>query len=171
MPETPAPLPPWRTRLRTALPPGSLPRYVLVGGFNTVFGYAVYAGLTALLMPRLAAGYMVASLLGSIVAITVSFVNHKLFVFKTQGNWLREWWRCVAVYGSSMLLGLMALPLLVWGCEWLTGEVASAPYVAGAVWTMLTVGWNFWGHKNFAFAGPPSRPAGPEKRSEPTKPA
>lgn len=147
----PAPL---RDRLREGLAPGSLGRYLVVGAFNTAFGYATYAGFTALLMPRLPAGYVLASLLSSLLAITVSFVNHKLFVFQTRGHWLREWGRCLVVYGSTMVAGLVALPPLVWGCTWLTGDAASAPYLAGAAWTVLNVGWNFLGHKHYAFVGP-----------------
>lgn len=148
----PQPLASWRTKLNTVLLSSTFRRYLLVGAFNTAFGYAVYVALTALLMPYLTHGYLVASLLGSLLSITVSFFNHKLFVFRTKGNWLQEWWRCLAVYGTSMVLGLFALPPLVWGCTWATGDAASAPYLAGAIWLVLNLGWNFLGHKHFAFA-------------------
>jgi putative flippase GtrA len=144
----------WRDWLGHRLPAGSLGRYLLVGGFNTAFGYALYVAFTALLMPHIHAGYVVASVLANVVAITVSFVNHKVFVFKTKGHWLREWSRCLVVYGSTMVAGLVALPPLVWACTRLTGDAASAPYIAGAAWTLVNVLWNFVGHKHFAFASP-----------------
>lgn len=127
----------------------------MVGAFNTAFGYALYAALTALLMPHVPHGYLLASLCGSLISVTVSFLNHKLFVFQTRGNWLQEWWRCMAVYGTSMVLGLAALPPLVWACNRLTGDAASAPYLAGACWTVVNLGWNFLGHKHFAFSSRP----------------
>lgn len=106
----PQPLVSWHTKLHTVLLNSPFRRYLLVGGFNTALGYAVYAAFTAWLMPHLTHGYLVASLLGSLLSITVSFFNHTLFVFRTKGNWLQEWWRCLGVYGTSMVL----LPCLYW---------------------------------------------------------
>ncbi len=82
-----------------------LKRYILVGGFNTIFGYGLFAVLNWLFTDRLGPySYLYASFLGSLISITVAFLGYKWFVFHTRGNYLVEWLRCLGVYGSSMLL-------------------------------------------------------------------
>src|SRR6185437_13269530 len=91
----------WGARVVHHFPPGQFGRYLAVGVCNTVFGYGVYAGLTALLTPHVAYAYIWASLIGSVFSITFAFFNYKIFVFKTKGNYLREWSRCIVVYGGA----------------------------------------------------------------------
>ncbi|MGB6932747.1 MAG: hypothetical protein WBD91_08210, partial [Acidobacteriaceae bacterium] len=62
---------PWRARLARQVPPGQFARYLMVGVWNTVFGYSLYALLTALLMPRMRFGYIYASVASNLIAITV----------------------------------------------------------------------------------------------------
>ena len=145
---------PWRSRIAKQMPPGQFARYLVVGVWNTVFGYSLYALFTALLMPRLRFGYIYASVASNLLAITVAYFCYKIFIFKTQGNYLAEWLRCILVYGSALLPGLVLLPLLVEGLhsEFHLGQ--SAPYVAGALVTGLTVIYSFLGHKNFSFRVP-----------------
>ena len=142
---------PWRARIAKQLPPGQLARYLLVGVWNTVFGYSLYALFTALLMPRVRFGYIYASVASNLLAITVAYFCYKVFIFKTQGNYLAEWSRCILVYGSALLPGLVLLPLLVEGLHAGFHLGRSAPYVAGALLTGLTVIYSFLGHKNFSF--------------------
>jgi len=52
-------------------------------------------------------------LLSSLLNITVAYFGYKWFVFKTKGNYLREWMRCVAVYSGGIIFALPALPALV----------------------------------------------------------
>jgi len=79
-------------------------RYVLVGGFNTLFGYFLFALLNYLFSGFSRYGYVYAALLGNVIAITVAFLGYKWFVFWIRGNYLIEWIRCVGVYGSTMLI-------------------------------------------------------------------
>jgi putative flippase GtrA len=104
-------------RLVDLFPPGQFARYICVGAFNTVFGYGIYvvllASLNAVLPARwLSLTVVLASLLGAPPAITVAYFGYKFFVFRTRGNYLREWLKCCAVYGSSMLPGLVVLSAL-----------------------------------------------------------
>ena len=139
-------------KLTAQIPPGQFGRYLLVGLWNTAFGYGSYAGLTALLTPHVAHAYIVASLIGNLLSITSAFLAYKWLVFKTQGNYLREWSRCVAVYGGAALAGTALLPVCVFGLRHLTRFDASAPYLAGAAIMAFTVVASFLGHKNFSFA-------------------
>ncbi|HZB88904.1 MAG TPA: GtrA family protein [Terracidiphilus sp.] len=133
-------------------PPGQFGRYLIVGGCNTVFGYGTYAGLTALLTPHVPYAYMVAIAIASFVNITFSFLNYKWFIFKTKGNYLREWSRCVFVSGSSIVVGTAVLPFTVFAVRYFTPAVASAPYIAGALQMGANVIVSFLGHKKFSFA-------------------
>jgi putative flippase GtrA len=139
-------------KLTAHIPPAQFSRYILVGIWNTVFGYGIYAGFTALLTPHVSHAYIVASLLANFLAITTAFLAYKWFVFKTQGNYLREWMRCVAVYGGSSLIGILLLPVFVFALRHLTRFVSSAPYIAGAALTGLGAISSFLGHKKFSFA-------------------
>jgi putative flippase GtrA len=126
-------------------------RYLLVGGWNTLFGYGCYAALTALLQPRFRYGYVAASLLASLSNITVSFLGYKWFVFKTAGNYLHEWLRCVLVYLTAIVLGAAALPVLVLLIHRTTTLTTAAPYVAGAIVTAVTAILSFTAHNKFSF--------------------
>ncbi|HET9100294.1 MAG TPA: GtrA family protein [Acidobacteriaceae bacterium] len=141
-------------KLTEHVPPGQFLRYLLVGGWNTLFGYATYALFTALLMPRVRFGYILASAFSSVINITVAYLGYKLFVFKTKGNYVGEWLRCIAVYGSGMMPGLLLLPLLVGGLHYVFHLQRSAPYIAGALLMGLGVLYSFFGHKHFTFRVP-----------------
>lgn len=126
-------------------------RYILVGGFNTVFGYSLFAFLNWSFTGLGSYSYMYAAVLSNFIAITVAFLGYKWFVFRTRGNYLREWVRCMAVYGSSMLIGLVGLPILVPILRHFFGHPERAPYIAGALLTIVTVLFSFFGHKNVSF--------------------
>lgn len=143
----------WR-EFTSHIPPGQFARYLVVGLWNTGFGYGVFALLTALLNPVVAHSYMWALAVSSLINITVAYLGYKWFVFKTRGNYLREWARCVMVYGSGILMGLIVLPILVFLIRHNTRFEAQAPYIAGAILTAFTVIYSFLGHKKFSFRSP-----------------
>jgi putative flippase GtrA len=127
-------------------------RYLFVGGFNTLFGYGLFAILNWLFAGHLGAySYMYAAVLANLIAITVAFLGYKWFVFRTRGNYLVEWLRCIGVYGSSMLIGIVGLPILVPIFHRHLERPELAPYLAAAVMTVVTVLFSFFGHKNISF--------------------
>jgi len=138
-------------RLTSHIPPEQFGRYLLVGLWNTLFGYGDYAGLTAVLAPVIPHSYIPASIIAAPLNITVAYLGYKWFVFKTRGNYLREWSRCIIVYGSSMVLGVILLPLIVYLVRLTTGLDRSAPYIGGALLMGISVVYSFLGHKNFSF--------------------
>jgi putative flippase GtrA len=133
------------------VPPGQLGRYLLTGAWNTLFGYGTFVLFTALFAPLGRQSYLLAVIPSSLLNITVSFFGYKWFVFKTKGNYLREWCRCVAVYSSSMALGMVLLPILVFIIRHQFGYERQAPYIAGAVLGVITVIFSFFGHKHISF--------------------
>jgi putative flippase GtrA len=147
--------------LARQVPGGQLGRYLLVGMWNTLFGYACFAFFTAILEKSVPHSYMLGGVLANIVSITVAFLGYKWFVFKTKGNYLREWIRCVGVYSGSILLGLVLLPITVLTIRHNFGYQREAPYIAGALLTGSTVIMSFFGHKHISFRPkrPPARPS------------
>ena len=128
-----------------------LGRYLLVGGFNTVFGYGIFALLNWLFTGTGRYSYMYAIFLASIIGITISFLGYKWFVFRTHGNYLAEWIRCVGVYSTSMIMGLVGMPILVPLLQRVLSHPERASYLGGAIMTGITVIFGFFGHKNVSF--------------------
>jgi putative flippase GtrA len=126
-------------------------RYILVGGFNTLFGYGLFALLTWSFRGLGSYNYMYAALLANIIAISVAFLGYKWFVFRTRGNYLVEYIRCFGVYGTSALIGLASLPILVPILRRFLHHPERAPYIAAALLTVVTVMFSFLGHKNISF--------------------
>jgi len=144
----------WSTALTRRIPPGQFGRYLLVGAGNTLFGYGSFAFFTAVLSPMIPHSYIAASVISSLLNISVSFLGYKWFVFKTKGNYLREWIRCVGVYSGGILFGVLALPVLVVVIRRNTRFFSQAPYIAGALLTAFMVVYSFLGHKKFSFRTP-----------------
>lgn len=157
---------PWLARVTRHIPPGQFARYLVVGGFNTLFGYACFALLTLMLTQRLSHAYVLAGLLSSFINITVSFLNYKWFIFKTKGGYLREWMRCVMVYSGGLLIGTILLPVCVFLLRYFTPLHESAPYIAAAVLTVFNVIAGFVGHRKFSFAAGQSMAPNVELPSE-----
>jgi len=126
-------------------------RYLLVGGFNTLFGYGIFALLNWLFTGMGRYSYIYATLLASLIALTVAFLGYKWFVFRTHGNYLAEWIRCLGVYGSTVLISLAGMPILVPLLQSALSHPERASYIAGAIMTAVSIIFGFFGHKNVSF--------------------
>ena len=95
------------------LPAGQVVRYLLVGAWNTLFGYCCFFAFAWLFLklmplhPSLAAS--IASLVATPVSITVSFIGYKFLVFKTKNNFLREFGRSFLVYLPTLVINAIAI--------------------------------------------------------------
>ena len=155
---TPAAQPPHGpfASLRRIFPTAEVVRYILVGVWNTLFAYLLYSGFVFFYGHFLPHRYLpltvvIAAVSAKPIGITMSFFCYKHFVFRTQGNYLREWLRCFAVYGVGMLPEIIALPLLTRLFLTFTLTHRPAPYLAGAVITVFTATLSYFGHKKFSF--------------------
>jgi len=139
-------------------------RYIIVGMWNTALGYAMFAYFTYLFTRISVHGYIFASILSNAIGITVAFFGYKLFVFRTRGNYLKEYIRCCMVYGTAAVPGLFLLPILKNAIVYSTlrhsilviaGHAFNlhtlAPYLAGAMITGGTIIYSFIGHRKFTF--------------------
>ena len=117
--------------------------YLVVGGWNTVFGVGLYALAYLLLKDKV--NYFVLLIPCNVVAITNAYLGYKLFVFKTRGGWLREYLRFYVVYGVATLLGMGLVAILV-------QFLSLHPVLANIITTALTTVVSFIGHKRVSFA-------------------
>jgi putative flippase GtrA len=173
-------------RIVHLFPAGQFARYVCVGIFNTFVGYINFAVILALLNTTLPVRLLyltvvLASILSVPLNISVAYFSYKFFVFRTKGNYLAEWFKCFAVYGTGMIPGLVALSALTRFLQsiihghaaalhvflsaaerHLSGRPlallqhiatgkAMAGYVAGAVMIGFSTIYSFVGHKKITF--------------------
>lgn len=98
---------------------GRLLRFLLVGGVNTLFGYACYAGAVGLL--RLPLNW--ALLISVVAGVLFNFHSYGKLVFRSEkgGGW-KAFARFILVYGTTYMLNL-------WILEFMTARAVS-PYLA-----------------------------------------
>jgi len=81
----------------------------------------------------------------------IAFLGYKHFVFRTHGNYLKEWLRCFAVYGVSTPVELVILPLATKLFLLFALTRIYAPYLAGVVNSVVIAGYSYFAHKKFSF--------------------
>ena len=116
--------------------------YLMVGGWNTLFGYLAFVGLYYLLADKW--NYIAILVLLNVITITVAYAGYKFFVFKTKGNYLREYLRFYVVYGTGFVVNVALFPVLTY---WL--EINA--YISQMIITGLVIVMSFFAHNNFSF--------------------
>lgn len=116
--------------------------YVIVGGWNTLFGYGVFVFLYYSFSNQL--NYILILVISYILSITNAYIGYKIFVFKTKGNILKEYFKFYLVYGGAFVFNILTLPFFV---EVLLWDI----YVAQAVITFVTIIGSYLLHKRFSF--------------------
>ena len=86
-------------------------RYLVGGVVNTLFGYVISLALYYGLHQEL--NLVLILVITNIVSISFSFLIYKIYVFKTQGNWIKEYLRCYLVYGFTATLSSAFIWILV----------------------------------------------------------
>jgi hypothetical protein len=76
----------------------------------------------------------------------MSFIVYKIFVFRTDGNWLNEYLRCYVIYGSTSVISIFVL--------WVTvSKMSLNIYMAQAIAILCSVIFSYLGHKKYTFRG------------------
>jgi len=142
--------------LRRTLPAGEVIRFLAVGISNTIIALVLYSACVIFyshLLPTHPKPIIadIASITSKPLAITIAFLCYKHFVFRTQGNYLKEWLRCFAVYGVSTPAELIILPIATHLFGYFTLTHRSAPFLAGVVNSVIIAGYSYFAHKKFSF--------------------
>lgn len=139
--------------LNNLFPQKQVGLYLIIGIWNTFFGYGIYAFFVWILNEKFPFSYMLAAVLSNIISVTQSFLSYKYIVFKTKGNIWKEYLKCWGVYGSASLINLAFLPILVTVCAIFlpVNYKQMAPYIGGFLLLASTIAISFLGHKNITF--------------------
>ena len=85
-------------------------RFLLVGGYNAAFSYVIFAIAIFMIGEH---HYQVCVALQWIISSVFSFVNQKIFVFCTKGNWVKEYLKCCTTWAVSYACNALILEALV----------------------------------------------------------
>lgn len=118
-------------------------RYLLVGGYNTLFGYALFVALVLGLGDWL--HYLVVLVISHLIAVTNAYYAYRMFVFRDAATGLRSYFRFQSVYIATLGFNALALPLLV-------EVVHLGAILAQGIVTIFTVVVSYALHKRFSFA-------------------
>ena len=117
-------------------------RFLLVGAYNTAFGYFAFAGLYLLLHRRL--HYLGILAIAHMLAVLNAFAGHKFLTFRAEGHLVGDFLRFNLTYLGALALGLLGLPLLVEVCH-------VHPLISQAVLVLINTMGTYLLHKNISF--------------------
>lgn len=142
--------------IRRVLPAAEVIRFLMVGVSNTIIALALYSGCVILfgyLLPSRGKPLIadIAFVISTPISITVAFLSYKHFVFRTHGNYLKEWLRCFAVYSVSFPMGLVILPAATNVFLRVALARPYAPFLAGLVNSVIVACYSYFAHKKFSF--------------------
>ncbi len=116
--------------------------YLVVGVWNTIFSYLVFALLWALLGKT--APYWVVLTISTLIGIVNSFVNQRRFVFRSTGSVFKEFARFSVVYLFLLVVNIVVFPAL-------TNVLGLNAYVAQLVYMVFVVVFGYIANKYFSF--------------------
>src|SRR5664280_2252727 len=125
--------------------------YLAVGGWNTVFGYGVWALLQYLLGDHL--HYLVVVVLSWPFAVLNAYLGYRYVVFRSRGSVFRELPRFSLVYVLTLLVNLALLPIAL-------RVTPFNIYVVQALLTGVVVICSYLAHKYYSFGGRSHRDSG-----------
>src|SRR5664280_1892777 len=133
--------------------------YLVVGGWNTVFGYAVWALLQYLLGDHL--HYLVVVVLSWPIAVLNAYLGYRYVVFRSRASVFRELPRFSLVYILTLLVNLAVLPIAL-------RVTPFNIYVVQALFTGVMVICSYLAHKYYSFGGGSHRESGDVPVYDPT---
>lgn len=117
-------------------------RFVVVGVYNTAFGYATFAVLYLLAGQRL--HYLVLVLISHCCSVTNAFIGHRHLTFGANGSIWVEFIRFNASYLGLLGIAIMLMPIAI-------ETLGLHPLLASAAVTLIGVIVSYFVHRNFTF--------------------
>lgn len=117
-------------------------RFLLVGGFNTLFGYFMFVLVNSFMGPS--GGYLVSLLVAHMISSTVAFNLYRRYVFQDGLVSPLAFIKFQSVYLVPLISNLVILPILVEALDWNI-------YIAQAAFSLTWVVGSFFAHKYFSF--------------------
>lgn len=114
----------------------------MVGGYNTAFGYGVFALLWWFLNNKF--HYIVLLLISHFLSVINAYLGYRLVVFRAKGAWLYEFFKFNLVYLGSFGINLVSLPILI-------EEFKVHPLIAQAIIIATTVILSYVLHSRVTF--------------------
>ncbi len=132
-------------------PPKREVRYVVVGIWNTAFGFVLFTVLQQSVGHRI--GYVSSLVVAQAVAVVQAHVTQRRLVWHSQNPYFAELIRFAALYGVVLMINVVGLALLV---ERLKLPVLPSQYGLGGVLIVAT----YFAQRRWAFAAvtDPTRP-------------
>jgi putative flippase GtrA len=118
--------------------------YLVVGAWNTVFGYAVWAVMQYLLGDTL--NYLVIIVLSWPIAVLNAYLGYRYIVFRSKGSVIEELPRFSLVYVGTLIANLALLPIAL-------RILPFSIYVDQALFTVAVVICSYLAHKYYSFGG------------------
>lgn len=120
-------------------------RFLITGGFNTVFGYLVFVVIQWSIGRYIT--YIGSLYLSHLVASSLAFYIYRKFVFQVHGHIIRDFLRFQTVYVVPLVANTFLLPVIIISSH-------LNVYLAQAIATFILVLISYFGHKYFSFRRP-----------------
>ncbi len=118
--------------------------YLIVGAWNTVVGYGVWAVMQYLLGDTL--NYLVILVLSWPFAVLNAYIGYRFIVFRSRGPVLKELPRFSLVYVAALMANLVLLPIAL---QLLPLNI----FVIEALFMGAVVVCSYLGHRYYSFGG------------------
>ena len=136
----------WVVQLRSTWNRHETLRFMAVGAYNALFGFAAFSLLQLWLGKHL--HYLVVLLIAHVLAVTNAFIGHRHITFRVHGHVLLDFLRFNLSYLGLLLFGLAAMPFLI-------EVIHFNPIVSNALILGITTLASFIAHKKLSFRRKP----------------
>ena len=125
-------------------------RFILVGIWNTIFGYGIFVILNtyfSMIFNKNYVGYMSAMVIGQVISIINAFIFHKLVTFKSLVRGFKvfyEFLRFSMTYTLIFFVNLILLPFFV-------EMMGITPNVSAAIILPITAGISYFVNSGYTF--------------------
>jgi putative flippase GtrA len=117
-------------------------KFLIIGVINTALGYLIGILIFYTLKEIYSLHFII--IISNIICMLISYINHKIFVFKTRGNWAVEYLKAVIVY--------ISLAILSGGTLWLLVKIFKIEFwIAQLISIILAATISYFGNSKFTF--------------------